>query len=305
MDAIPGVVPAACKSGSLGAAFWAVKARTLQSALDLWTLRPDMAYGPLRDGEPVFLVDLRGRRYLKVLKAGHRITIRGTVMGADDMIGGPEGARVGEESRERFLVFRPQHYDLVSQLERPAEPIFTKDVGSIVMRGGIRAGDRMIEAGVGSGMLTIALLGVLGETGDLTSYERREDFAAVAKSNVALYHGDAPNWTIRVRDVREGFDERGVDRIVADLPEPAEMLAHFADALRPGGTLTAYVPTVLQFRDLRDALAASPAFALAETFELLERDWHVEEPSVRPAHRMVAHTGFLTFARRTAEAPAD
>lgn len=273
----------------------------MQSTVDLWSLRPDMAYGPLRDGEPVFLVDLRGRRYLKVLRAGHRITIRGTVMSADDMIGGPEGAQVGEQSRERFLVFRPQHYDLVSQLERPAEPIFTKDVGSIVMRGGIRSGDRVIEAGVGSGLLTIALLRVLGEAGILSSYERREDFAEVAKSNVALYCGDAPNWTIRVRDVRDGFEEREVDRIVADLPEPVEMISRFAEALRPGGTLVAYVPTVIQFRDLRQGLAASPAFALAETFELLERDWHVEEPSVRPAHRMVAHTGFLTFARRTAE----
>jgi tRNA (adenine57-N1/adenine58-N1)-methyltransferase len=273
----------------------------LQRSCDLRTLRAEMAYGPLRDGEPVFLVDARGRRYLKVLRAGHRITIRGTVLAGDDMIGGPEGARVGEPTRERFLVFRPNHYDLVSQLARPAEPIFTKDVGSIVMRGGIAAGDRVIEAGVGSGMLTIALLRILGPEGRLTSYERRKDFAKTATDNVAQYYGHAPNWSIRIRDVSEGFEERDVDRIVTDLPEPVNLLDRFADSLRPGGVLICYVPTVLQFRDLREGLQAHSGFALAETFELLERDWHVEEPSVRPAHRMVAHTGFLTFARRTAE----
>lgn len=257
-----------------------------------------MGYAALGDGEAIFLVDERGRSYLKRLHSGHRITIRGSVICADDIIGGPEGSLVGDPGRECFRVIRASYRDLVRNIERPAEPIFAKDAGAIIVHGDIRAGDSVIEVGVGAGTFSIALLRALGPTGTLVSYEVRSDFANVAAANVAAYQGQASNWTIKVRDGSDGFDETDVDRLVIDLPEPVPLLAAAAASLRPGGTLVVYLPTIMQVKDLHDALRRSPDFGLSETLEMFERGWHVDERSVRPDHRMVAHTGFLTFSRR-------
>jgi tRNA (adenine57-N1/adenine58-N1)-methyltransferase len=260
-----------------------------------------MAYGPFNDGETVYLVDPKGRKYLKPLRAGHRITVRGTVIKADDIIGHPEGIRTDAAQPESFRALRPSYAELATIIERPAEPVFAKDAGAILIHADVRAGDRVIEVGVGGGALTIALLRAIGPYGVLTSYELREDFAAAAKATVARYHGPAENWQVKVRDAREGFDERDVDRLIADMPEPSSLLDAAATTLRPGGSLAAYVPTVLQFRTLRLALDVDPRFAMARTLEVLERSWHVEGQSVRPDHRMIGHTGFVTFARRVCD----
>ena len=261
---------------------------------------PAMPYGPLRDGESVFFVDSRGRKYLKQLRAGHRITIRGSVVRTDDLIGLPEGSLSDPEQQERFTAFRPSYAELATVIERAAEPVFAKDAGAILVHADIRAGDNVIEVGVGAGLLTIALLRAVGSAGSLVSYELRDDFAANAAAAVQRYHGEAHNWQVKVRNGNDGFDERDVDRVVSDVPEPHILLDSVADALRPGGSYAAYVPTVLQFRSLREALDEDSRFVMPATIEVLERSWHVEDRSVRPDHRMVAHTGFLTFARRSA-----
>src|SRR5262249_29362548 len=126
----------------------------------------------------------------------------------------------------------------------------------------------------------------------------REEFATLARDNVARFHGPAPNWTLKTADAFAELDERGVDRMVIDLAEPWQLLERAAASLRPGGVLTAFVPTVLQVKHLVDALHASPEFGASETLETLTRFWHVGERSIRPTHRMVAHTGFLIFCRR-------
>jgi tRNA (adenine57-N1/adenine58-N1)-methyltransferase len=144
------------------------------------------------------------------------------------------------------------------------------------------------------------LLRALGTTGTLVSYERREDFASAARENVRRFHGPAPNWTIRTADAADGLHERDVDRIVVDVPEPWVLLEVIAAALRPGGVLTCFIPTVLQVKQLVDALMAHDGFASVRTLETLLRHWDVSGRSIRPAHRMVAHTGFLVFARRLA-----
>jgi tRNA (adenine57-N1/adenine58-N1)-methyltransferase len=259
-----------------------------------------MSYGPLRAGEAVFFVDTRGRKYLKELRAGHRITIRGSVLRTDDLIGLPEGCVTDDQQPDRFCVFRPSYAELATVIERSAEPVFAKDAGAILVHGDVRAGDSLIEVGVGAGLLTIALLRAVGPTGRVISYELRQDFADLAAAAIARYHGETPNWSVKVRDGREGFDEVGVDRVICDMPEPDTLIEPVAAALRPGGSFVSYVPTVLQFRNLREALEADPRFVMAETIEVLERSWHVEDRSVRPDHRMVAHTGFLTFSRRSA-----
>jgi tRNA (adenine57-N1/adenine58-N1)-methyltransferase len=260
-----------------------------------------MPYGSLADGEAVLFVDARGRRYLKRLRRGHRITIRASVIAADSVIGAPEGSVAGAGERESFRVFRPSLADLVPNLARPAEPVFAKDAGLVLLRGDIRPGDHVIEVGVGAGALTIALVRAVGPEGRVTSYELRPDFAATAQANVEMICGRTPAWTVKVRDALEGFDEQDVDRIVTDVPDPASLIDVCAASLRCGGTLVSYVPTVLQFKELRDRLADHRSFGCEETYEVLERSWHVEGRSVRPDHRMVAHTGFLTFARRLAD----
>ncbi len=259
-----------------------------------------MSYPPLSDGDAVFLVDERGRSYLKQLRAGHRITVRGSVISADDIIGGPEAVLIGEPGRERFRVIRASYRDLARSIERPAEPIFAKDAGAIIIHGDIRAGNSVIEVGVGAGAFSIALLRALGPGGTLVSYEIRADFAKVATANVAAYQGECPNWTLKLRDAGEGLDETDIDHVVIDVPEPVPVLAAAAASLRPGGSLVVYLPTILQVKELRDALRESQEFGLSETLEMLERGWHADERSLRPDHRMVAHTAFLTFARRLA-----
>ena len=160
----------------------------------------------------------------------------------------------------------------------------------------------MIEVGTGPGALTMALLRAVGESGRLISYEARQEFADMAAENVRRFHGDAPNWTVHVQDAFAGFHETGIDRLVVDLAEPWNLLEHAARALRLGGVITAYVPTVLQVKQQVDALRAHGGFACPEVMENLLRFWHVQNRSVRPEHRMVAHTGFIVVARRAERA---
>ena len=254
----------------------------------------------LRDGEAVVLIDRKERAYLRTLRAGRSITVRGGAMACDGLIGQLEGSLAASPRGEQFLMLRPTYAQLIPRLPRRAQPIYPKDVGPILLWGDIVPGAHVLEVGTGPGALTIALLRAVGPAGLVTSYEAREDFAAIARENIARYHGPAPNWVLRVADVFAGISERAVDRLVIDLAEPWRLLEAAATALRPGGTLVGFLPTVLQIKQLVDALLAHGGFAAIETLETLVRPWHVRARSVRPVHRMVAHTGFLVFARRLA-----
>jgi tRNA (adenine57-N1/adenine58-N1)-methyltransferase len=158
----------------------------------------------------------------------------------------------------------------------------------------------VLEAGTGSGALTMALLRAVGREGRVISEEIREDFARRAATNIRRFMGETPNLEIRIRDIYAGVDVQDVDRIVLDLPEPWRIVDGVAKALRPGGYVASYLPTVLQVKQLVDTLSRQGGFALVETVEILERHWHVADMSIRPEHRMVAHTGFLTVARKGA-----
>ena len=248
---------------------------------------------PLAAGERVLLVDPRGRRYLLRLVAGAAFHTHAGVLGHDDVIGCPEGATVTASTGRRFLAFRPTLSDAVLKMPRGAQVIYPKDLGAILMAGDVGPGVRVLEAGVGSGALSMAMLragaSVLG-------YELRADFAERARTNVAEFLGPHAAFAVEVRDVNEGIDAAGLDRVVLDLPEPWRVLPHARRALRAGGILVSYLPSITQVAELREALEAE-GFGLAETAEYLRRTWHVESRSVRPDHRMVAHTGFLTSAR--------
>jgi tRNA (adenine57-N1/adenine58-N1)-methyltransferase catalytic subunit len=258
----------------------------------------------LRDREPVVLLDRKGRSYLRTLRRGGRMSIRGAPISCDDVIGQPEGSTVTTASGEGLLALRPTYAQLIPSLPRQAQPIYPKDVGPLLLWGDIGPGHLVVEIGTGPAALTLALLRGVGPTGHLVSYELREDFAVMARDNVARFHGAAPNWTLRVADALAGIVECGVDRMVIDLAEPWTLLDQAAAALRAGGVLTAFVPTALQIKQHVDALVAHPRFGAVEAFETLLRFWHVGARSLRPEHRMVAHTGFLIVARRLADTAA-
>ena len=254
----------------------------------------------LRDQDPIVLIDRKERIYLRHLRSGRRISVRGAPLDCDALIGLPEGSTVASPSGEQLLVLRPTYAQLIPSLPRQAQPIYPKDVGPILLWGDIVPGAHVVEVGTGPGALTLALLRAVGPTGRLVSYETREDFATLARENVARFHGEAPNWTLRVADAFAGLEERDVDRLVIDLAEPWRLLDVAAPALRPGAVVTAFVPTALQVKQAVDGFRSHGGFGAVESLETLVRFWHVRDRSVRPEHRMVAHTGFLVFARRLA-----
>ena len=254
----------------------------------------------LEPGESVLFIDRKDRQYLTRLRPGSAVQVRGGRVDADAIIGQPEGLRVRTSMGDVFVVVRPTYAQLIPNLPRKAQVIYPKDAALILLWGDVFPGATVVESGSGPGALTMALLRAVGADGRVITYEIREDHAAMARENVARFLGDTPNWEIRTADVFEGIAERDVDRLILDLPEPWRALDAAAGALRPGGVLVSYVPTVLQVKTLVDALEEHRAFGLVETFENLLRFWHVRGMSVRPVHRMVAHTGFLIVARRLA-----
>jgi tRNA (adenine57-N1/adenine58-N1)-methyltransferase len=247
----------------------------------------------LRAGERVLLLDAKERRYLLTLRVDASFHTHAGILEHNDLIGTPEGSTVLGSTGRRFVVVRPTLADAVLKMPRGAQVIYPKDLAAILMEADIFPGVRVLEAGVGSGALSMALLRA---GADVVGYELREDFAERASKNVSDMVGEGPSYRIEIRDIYEGIDERGLDRVVLDLPEPWRVVPHAAVALRSGGIICAYLPTINQTHQLRQALEAS-AFGMARTLEVLHRTWHIEDRSVRPDHRMVGHTGFITTAR--------
>jgi tRNA (adenine57-N1/adenine58-N1)-methyltransferase catalytic subunit len=255
---------------------------------------------PFTEHDAVLFIDRKARRYLKLLHPGQKIIIRGEIR-SEELYGLQEGSRVKLSSGEAFLVLRPTYADLIPHLPRAAQVIYPKDTGPLLVWGDVYPGATVVEGGVGAGAFTIALLRAVGPQGRVISYELREDFATQARRNVADFFGPAPQWELKVRDLYQGFDEIGVDRVFIDLPEPGQALDVVARALCPGGVFVAYVPTAIQLKDTVDSLQQRNDFAEVESFEVMLRNWQVKGMSVRPVHRMVAHSAFIIIARRLAD----
>jgi tRNA (adenine57-N1/adenine58-N1)-methyltransferase len=253
----------------------------------------------LRDGDSILFIDRKARQYLRTVRAGRAVNVRGARFAAEELIGLSEGTVVRSSMGEYLQIFRPTYAQLIPNLPREAQVIYPKDVGTILMWGDIHPGARVVEIGVGPGATTIALLRAVGPTGTVVTYEIRDTFAAMARENVARFYGPAPHWRLVSGDAYEGIHERDVDRFVVDVPEPWRIVPHAAIALRAGGVFVGFIPTVLQMQQLVGALRDG-GFAAIEAMESLQRFWHVTDRSVRPEHRMVAHSGFLVVARRLA-----
>ena len=262
--------------------------------------------GRLESGERVLLIDAKERRYLIRLVSGGRFETHAGIVDHDALIGNLEGSEVlarqrdGAGGRRRFRVVRPTLSDVILKMPRGAQVIYPKDLGAILVCADLFPGARVLEAGVGSGALSMVALRAGCE---VIGYEIRPDFAANARANVAAALGENTAYCVYERDVYEGIEEEGLDRILLDLAEPWRVVAHAEKVLLPGGILCAYLPTINQTAELRRRLDHG-GFGLTETIEVLQRSWHIAGRSVRPDHRMVAHTGFLTTTRRVEDQDA-
>lgn len=261
---------------------------------------------PLAAGERVLLVDAKGRRHLVPLQPGDLYHLHTGTVSHDEIIGRSEGMTVRTSLGARLVVLRPTLAEYVLKMRRGAQVIYPKDIGPMLILADVSPGDRVFESGVGSGALTMALLRAVGPGGHVLGYELRDDFARRATRNIEEFFGapvGSPGvpLTIEQRDSYEGIDATGLDKVVLDLPEPWQLVKHAQEALRPGGIFLSYLPTIGQVARLCEELEGS-RFAMVQTIEVLQRSWHVQDPSVRPDHRMVAHTGFLTHARLLAHA---
>ena len=238
------------------------------------------------------------------LEVGKQFHTHRGILAHDTLIGGPEGVVVTVGSTP-YLALRPLLSDYVLSMPRGAQVVYPKDAAQIMALADIVQGAHVVEAGVGSGALSMSLLRAVGDDGRLSSYERREDFAAVAQANVERFFGGPhPAWSVTVGDLAESLQETDVDRVVLDMLAPWETLDAVSRALRPGGVVCAYVATTTQLSVTVEALRGHGTFTEPAAWESLVRGWHVEGLAVRPEHRMVGHTGFLCTARRLADGVA-
>ena len=255
------------------------------------------------EGDHALIIDRRGRRYLALLRSGAKFESHLGAFEHDALIGSEAGCWMTTSRGHVLLAVKPTMADFALEMPRIATVGYPKDLGTILVYGDIFPGARVLEAGCGSGAMTMALLRAVGERGSLVSYDVRQDMIDRTRENVSAMLADTSNLTLKLGDVYEGFEERELDRVVLDLPEPWHVVPHASDALLPGGIFVSFSPTVLQVHELVRTLRAAHTFEMMETMEVLQRPWNVSARSVRPEHRMVAHTGFITVARRCSPRP--
>lgn len=251
---------------------------------------------PLQAGERILLVDRKGRRYLLPLKEGGEFHAHHGVVAHDDLIGKPEGVKVVSSGGATMIAYRPGIADFILKMPRGAQVVYPKDIGPILIEADVHPGATILEAGTGSGALTIALARAVGDAGRVISYDRREDHSLKARANLEAFLGKVPDTVdLRIGDVCD-YDGEPADRVVLDLPEPWHAVAVAPRLLRSGGIMCCYLPTINQIAQTVEQMRTH-GFDEIRPFETMLRVWHVEGASVRPEHRMVGHTGFLVTGR--------
>jgi tRNA (adenine57-N1/adenine58-N1)-methyltransferase len=249
-------------------------------------------------GDVCLLFDNKGRRYLLTLRPGSEFQYHHGMLRHDDIIGSDSGTRFSSSKGSPLVALQPRLADYVLTMKRGATVVYPKDAAAMMMWGDVGPGMRVVEAGTGSGALTMALVRSVGDTGHVTSVDTRQDHSDRAAQLISAFFGGLPEQlTLVVGRVEDELAIRNPDRVLLDLPEPWHCVPIAAEQLRPGGVFTCYLPTVPQVQEVRDAMAASRRFHDVETFEVLQRGWEVEGRSVRPSHRMQGHTGFITVGR--------
>jgi len=255
--------------------------------------------GAFAAGDICLLVDSRGRRYLVDLADGRQFQFHAGVLDHAAVIGQPPGVEVRSSTDARLVALRPRLADFILLMKRGAQLIYPKDIGPILAWGDIGPGHTVLEAGTGSGALTMALVRAVGPDGHVISVEARDDHAAHARRTIERWFGGVPDTLdLRLGEVADVAADVTPDRVVLDLPEPWEVLDALAGSIPPGAVTTVYLPTVPQVQRLTDAMRRI-GFTAIQVFETLFREWRVEGRSVRPETMMVGHTGFITVASRT------
>lgn len=251
--------------------------------------------------ERVTLSDSKGRRHsVKLTPGGSFHTTKGAIS-HDDLIGQPEGTVVRSAGGAAYLAFRQLLEEFTVTMPRGAAVVYPKDAAHILVQTDIFPGARVLEAGAGSGALSMFLLRAIGSSGKLYSYERREDFAKIAQRNVETFFGGPhPAWTLRVGDLVSDNTGEEVDRVILDMLAPWDCIDLVADVLVPGGMLCCYVATTTQLGRTMDTLRVHGGFTEPVAREYSARDWHAEGLAIRPGHGTSGHTGFLIFTRRLA-----
>lgn len=258
--------------------------------------------GPLDAGDRVQLTDPKGRMHTITLVPGKDYFTHKGSIAHDALIGEPEGTTVTTTGGVTYLALRPLLADFVLSMPRGAAVVYPKDAGQVVHMADIFPGALVVEAGVGSGALTMSLLRAVGDEGRVSSYERRQDFADIARENIeSFFGGPHPAWRLTVGDLATTMDETDVDRVVLDMLAPWDCLDAVSKALVPGGVLICYVATATQLSRTAEAMREQGTFTEPSAWESLVRGWHLEGLAVRPEHRMVGHTGFLLTTRRLAD----
>jgi len=253
---------------------------------------------PFAAGDPCLLYDERGRTYLIELEPGREFHFHRGALPHDRIIGAGEGATFSSTKGARLVALRPRLADYVLKMRRGATVLYPKDAGAILLWADIGPGMVVLEAGTGSGGLAMVLARAVGPAGRVISVERRTDHAELAARRIAgFFGGIPPQLDLRVGPVEEHIAGSGAQRIVLDVPEPWHAVPAAAEHLPGGGVFCCYLPTVPQVQQVRAAIDATERFLEVETFEVLMRDWVISGRSVRPSHRMVGHTGFVTVAR--------
>ena len=265
----------------------------------------DLQREPLRENEPVIIIEPKGKKHFLRLRSGDKFhhTRLGHIA-HDAIIGSPPGALLQSDLELDAVCLRLTFEDyILKELRRQTSIIHPKDVATLLVRGDLFPGARVLEAGIGSGATAVTLLRYLGPSGELTSYERREEFVELALKNIShahqLYGDPGAKHDVRVRDIYEdGIEESDLDTVVLDVPEPHRAEQSVLEALRPGGNLLCWLPTVTQIYLLVRQLQQEPCWAVVETRETLERNWQIAKNAMRPYHRMIGHTGFWIRARK-------
>lgn len=257
-------------------------------------------------GDPCLLIDGKGRQFLLKLDPDRRFQYHRGNLGHDEIIGVEDGTWLEASSGALLLALRPRLADFILRMRRGAQVVYPKDIGPILVYADIAPGHTVLEAGTGSGALTMALTRAVGSSGRVVSVERRPDHADHARKSIERFFGSVPpQLDLRVGEVEDVVAEVRPDRLILDLPEPWHVVAGAAEHQPTGGVVCGYLPTVPQVQTMVETLRDSGVFAEIEVREFLFRDWNVSGRSVRPEHSMVGHTGFLVFARRVAPGRAN
>ena len=252
----------------------------------------------LKEGDLVVVSDKKDRQRMFILKKGRQFSLYNRHFKHDIIIGNSAGITLFAGSSHPIYVFRPSLRNYIMNMRRNVQPIYPKDLGLMVFYADLRPGNKVIEVGLGAGALSIGILNAIGDGGFLVTYERREDFAVQGRKRVEDFLGERSNFKVVLRDARDGIDEEYFDAGFIDVPEPWDVVGNVCGALRPGAMVLAFIPTTVQIKQYWDKLEQMDCVSSVEIFETMFRNWDAGRRSLRPAHTMVGHTGFIVMFRK-------